>query len=154
MKVPPLPPLQQQQGFLSSVTQILRSMKLGTHQCGSAKFTSVRLKSVLIPACSHQIPNIWERIVYSGTAHWLTTFMLPCTCTDKSGHQNARYKQSLEQFAGSSQACQLQNPPITSQLVLQEPCCRLQLALGVQPSPQDLGTLRASSASTSLTYRH
>lgn len=35
----------------------------------------------------------------------------------------------------------------------QEPCCRLQLALGVQPSPRDLGAHRASSAFTSVTYR-
>lgn len=35
----------------------------------------------------------------------------------------------------------------------QEPCCRLQLALGVQPSPRDLGTHWASSAFPSVTYR-
>lgn len=67
----------------------------------------MRFKSVPTLAFWHHIPKIWERIVNSSSAHWLPTFMLSCTCTDKSGHQNARYKQSWEQFAGSSQACQL-----------------------------------------------
>lgn len=84
--------------------------------------------------------------------------MLFCSCTDKPGHQNAMCKQSLEQFAASSQACQLHYywphhiPAGSSRSPAADSSWpwRSSPALEVQPSP---GVHRASSAFPSGTYR-